>query len=516
MANIYDVSAGQRLPDIMGQYSQGVQTGQLRQQNQNTLAKQNIAMQDQQTLRGLAPQVISGDPSAYAQAAAIDPKAAEGYQSAGDSQLMRLKGAIDYMDKVKASGNPQAVEAAYQNQVVPYLRSFGLGGVGGHSFAQDEPGMEKARAMIAATMGQQKPDYINVPAQGAVFDKTTGKTVYTNPGAGPKPQLIQTANGSYVWATPGAGATPLTYGSAQGATQASSHPPSDPMAPFIAQANDAIKMGAPEEQVKAWLMQKAAAMGGQPITPADQSPEAQNQAMQAPVMGQQGIQPGAPVMGPQKATAEDKETFGAPQMVIGTDGKQHLVQFGNRGGQKEVSGYAKPEMTPVQAAKQAVQQEKANASKADAVSSYDQSINQIDSLLNSPGASMLGTYMGDVAGLIPHTDTSNAVAALDNIKNQVLLNTISKLKALSATGASGFGSLSNQEGEILKNSIASLDKKQSNDQLLSNLRQIKTMLQESRDRVAGKEVTFDNGSDQQTQSNAGQVKRYNPATGMIE
>lgn len=510
MGDIYDVAAAIQQPNVVGNFNQGVQIGQQNKVFGQKQAAYQDALSRQQQVQNLAPQIIAGDPTATEQAQAADPQAAAQYQDAATQHIKRLQGAMNYIDQQK---DPQAKEAAYQ-QVRPYLSQFGQEPPA--TFAEAAPKMEAARAQIAALSGQQKPGFINVAAGGALVDPMTGKPVYQNPGAGPKPQLIQTADGSYAWATPGAGATPLTYGSAQGATQASSHPPSDPMAPFIAQANDAIKMGAPEEQVKAWLMQKAAAMGGQPIAPADQSPEAQNQAMQAPVMGQQGIQPGAPVMGPQKATAEDKETFGAPQMVIGTDGKQHLVQFGNRGGQKEVSGYAKPEMTPAQAAKQAVQQEKANASKADAVSSYDQSINQIDSLLNSPGASMLGTYMGDVAGLIPHTDTSNAVAALDNIKNQVLLNTISKLKALSATGASGFGSLSNQEGEILKNSIASLDKKQTNDQLLSNLRQIKTMLQESRDRVAGKEVTFDNGSDQQTQSNAGQVKRYNPATGMIE
>jgi hypothetical protein len=43
----------------------------------------------------------------------------------------------------------------------------------------------------------------------------------------------------------------------------------------------------------------------------------------------------------------------------------------------------------------------------------------------------------------------------------VLLTTLGKLKALSATGASGFGALSNQEGNILKNSIANLDTAQS-------------------------------------------------------
>ena len=404
MPNIYDVASAIKQPDISGNIQKGMQSAQVSMQNQNILAKQQQGLQDTQDLRALAPQVISGDPNAYAQAAAIDPAQAGKYQSAGDDQLKRLQGAMALIDQQQT---PQAKEAIYQ-QVRPYLARFGQDPPA--TFAEAEPKMEAARAQIAMLGQQQKQGLINVGAGGAVLDPTTGKVVYQNPGVDKLPS----------------GVAELQY--------LQQHPD---LAAF--QRQQKADMRAPE--------------------------------------------------------APQRETFGQPQQVIGPDGKPQLVQFGTLGAVRPVAGgYVKPEMTPAQAAKAAVQQQKAEESKSDAVASYDQSINQIDTLLSSPGASMLGTFSGDIAGMIPHSDTANANAALDNIKNQVLLNTIAKLKALSATGASGFGSLSNQEGEILKNSIASLDKKQSNQQLLYNLRQIKGLLQQSRDRIAGKAVEFGDAS----------------------
>lgn len=136
---------------------------------------------------------------------------------------------------------------------------------------------------------------------------------------------------------------------------------------------------------------------------------------------------------------------------------------------------------------------KAQAAQADTVASYDDSIGAINTLLGSPGLPHLGTIQGDVETHIPlvRNDAKDAQAQLDTIKNRVLLDTIAKLKALSATGASGFGALSNQEGEILKNSIASLAGAQSNAQIVTNLRKIKTVLERSRDNLRGQAVNVE-------------------------
>lgn len=66
----------------------------------------------QSLLQSLAPKIMQGDAQAYTQAATIDPKAAEGYQNAGDAQLRKLQGYIKYVDGARATGNPAAVNAA--------------------------------------------------------------------------------------------------------------------------------------------------------------------------------------------------------------------------------------------------------------------------------------------------------------------------------------------------------------------------------------------------------------------
>jgi len=126
--------------------------------------------------------------------------------------------------------------------------------------------------------------------------------------------------------------------------------------------------------------------------------------------------------------------------------------------------------------------QKIAAARSDALDSVNQAISGIDSLTKSEGFNNLGTYTGDLVGMIPHTKTRDATNALETIKNQVLLATLSKLKALSATGASGFGALSNQEGRILQNSIANLETAQSHDAIVANLKTIRETLQ----RAAGK------------------------------
>lgn len=155
MAGIYDVNAAIDKPNFLGSFRQGQMYGQ--QMKQNALAMQQAQQDanDRNALRQLAPQIISGDPVAYQQAAAINPQAAGQYQGAGDGQMRRLKGAIDFMDQAKKTGNQQAVEAAWQ-QVRPYLNRMSPEGVEPPmTFAEAEPKMEEARARIAMAMAGQ-------------------------------------------------------------------------------------------------------------------------------------------------------------------------------------------------------------------------------------------------------------------------------------------------------------------------------------------------------------------------
>lgn len=181
MANIYDVASAIQQPNIPGAIQQGIQTAR-----QNTLG--NIAVQqaqqqqqDTQTLRGLAPGIVAGDPTAYAQAAAINPDQANSYQGAADQQLSKLRGAINYIDQQKT---PEAKEAAYQNAVRPYLAALGAsqGKVPPATFAEAEPMMEAARGQIAS-MG---PGKLGLVTPGSILHDQYGNVLINNP-TGDKP-----------------------------------------------------------------------------------------------------------------------------------------------------------------------------------------------------------------------------------------------------------------------------------------------------------------------------------------
>lgn len=256
MANIYDVASAIQQPNIPGAIQQGIQTA--RQNALGNIAVQQAQQQqaDTQTLRGLAPQIVAGDPTAYAQAAAINPDQANNYQSAADQQLSKLRGAINYIDQQKT---PQAKEAAYQNAVRPYLAAIGAaqGKVPPATFAEAEPMMEAARGQIATLApppGQKDGGFINVGAGGAVWDPVSKQPVFQNQQV--KPQLVTGVDGQSYWATPNGPATPIRINSgapatAQGNSQASGQAitassPSLPNAAAI--ANAALDHGATHEQ----------------------------------------------------------------------------------------------------------------------------------------------------------------------------------------------------------------------------------------------------------------------------
>ena len=58
---------------------------------------------------------------------------------------------------------------------------------------------------------------------------------------------------------------------------------------------------------------------------------------------------------------------------------------------------------------------------------------------------------------------------LGTVSSRVTIDTLAKLKAMSATGAYGFGALSEREGALLRDSVAALDQEQSPAKLLENL-----------------------------------------------
>lgn len=81
----------------------------------------------------------------------------------------------------------------------------------------------------------------------------------------------------------------------------------------------------------------------------------------------------------------------------------------------------------------------------------DQLQGMANTLLYSPGLdAATGSVQGRVPGLFLGQDAQNFIDALDNLKSNIGLNKLMEFKSQSSQGASGFGNLSNAEGQRLE------------------------------------------------------------------
>lgn len=141
MADFYDMNAAIQKPNIVNALRVGEQYGR-------QLEEQKRQRADQNALRDLAPKIIAGDPNAYSQGAAISPEAAGQYRQAGDGQLRKLKGAIDYFDKGLQSGDERLIQARYR-EIAPFLSSL-TGNPAPEAYTPDMlPAFEQVKTKIA-------------------------------------------------------------------------------------------------------------------------------------------------------------------------------------------------------------------------------------------------------------------------------------------------------------------------------------------------------------------------------
>ena len=197
MADIYDMNAAIQKPNIVNALRQGQQYGMQLKQQQQQIADQNA-------LRDLAPKIIGGDPNAYSQAAAINPEQAGQYQQAGDGQLRRLKGAIDYFDKGLQSGDDRLIQARFR-EIAPFLSSM-TGKPAPEMYTPDMlPAFEQVKTKIAmADLDPNKAELAPRVVGSALVD-STGKVLYQ----APPEQKYQWSERAGAWIPmPGAGAPP--------------------------------------------------------------------------------------------------------------------------------------------------------------------------------------------------------------------------------------------------------------------------------------------------------------------
>ena len=132
----------------------------------------------------------------------------------------------------------------------------------------------------------------------------------------------------------------------------------------------------------------------------------------------------------------------------------------------------------------------------DAIGGIDDSWRATSDLINHPGLpEIAGLPLGGevgvpvagveltIADLKPGTTQADAFNAHKSLVSQVALRTMDRLKQQSATGATGFGALSEKELKILENSIGNLRLSSSKEELVKNYKKFQDDLMEMRDRL---------------------------------
>lgn len=145
------------------------------------------------------------------------------------------------------------------------------------------------------------------------------------------------------------------------------------------------------------------------------------------------------------------------------------------------------------AAKDAAEQKKEDKAKATSdkeATAYDSATSGLDELAETAQSLRNHPGLGGITGLqsrvfnLPGGDAANAHALLGHMLSDVQIQAMLGLKNASKTGSTGFGQLSEREGEILRQSMAALDQNQSTDSFKAQLDKIVKTVGESKTRLA--------------------------------
>src|SRR5690349_4338328 len=300
----YDVNAAIDKPNIVNSLRQGFMFGQQKREIEQQEADRN-------ELRALAPKVVAGDPNAFARATAIDPNYAQAQDNAGTSQLRKLKGFVEYVDRQRATGNPMAVNAALR-EGAGFLAPMLNGRPPPTEWTPDmDAGWEQLKAKVAmlpaddgATPAQiqvfeaqaraaglqpgtpeyQKAAQIALGLQGRASSAGMGFDMVEDANGVPRPQRRDPRTGTVEMFIAEQGAW-IPLGGGQMAPPASAPPPSsngDPKADSIVQAANAmVTAGIPPQEIEVWMQRTLNTAGMQPTSSGQMPP----QAAPAPVQG---------------------------------------------------------------------------------------------------------------------------------------------------------------------------------------------------------------------------------------
>lgn len=141
----------------------------------------------------------------------------------------------------------------------------------------------------------------------------------------------------------------------------------------------------------------------------------------------------------------------------------------------------------------------------------DNTIRQIDELLNSKDLDSSAGFLGRQKARLQGTSAYDTRAQIESIKSAVSLDTLTALRAASPTGGA-LGNVSDSEGKRLENSKANIDPDQSPEKLRKSLQDLRNALEASK-RNANEGYELDFGET----PNFGQSKSVSTSqTGMAE
>lgn len=477
-------------------------------------------------LAGLSSKVIGGDYEATNRAYALDPQAAKTYQSEGDRRREQLAG----MARGWKSVPSEQRQAYYERFIAPAVSQMGFGDLGQY----DETAVDGIADQILAAYGGGKAQN---PYEGLPSDIQSLKILQSDPtlaaldrerrqAAGMVPKQVQTSQG-LGWGTPGGGIelAPITgvaggagnggfgiketndyvqsiLGKVQGLDpSAPAEKQAEVLLPYLIQQESGGDPNAVSPKGAQGLTQVMPATGRDPgfgVSPLrDNSPQENVRFGRDYLTAMLRRYPGRPdlALAAYNAGPGVADRFANPQASAGPTIAQpyqkQSVPSGYRanpdgslsmipGGPAQVAADARADAAAARKAaedvKAAQKAQEAQTRQSESANTAQSLVNAIDTLTRSPGFGSLGTAWGDAQIAIPvmRNDAKDADAQLKNIAGQVAMATLSRLKSLSATGATGFGALSNQELQLIQNSIATLQSERiSNAELRRSLKIIR-------------------------------------------
>ncbi len=459
------------LSDFLGGFQAGDEiTSRQREQRQtNQLAR-------------LAPQVVTGDPQAYAQAAAINPQAAQQYQQSGDQIAIKARDAAKYLQTALQSGNQQQIMAARQTikpfmdtlkpgssyplDMDPTQEAAGLQGfLAQTSYLDPEvkngaPTGFREFQMKAAAAGLQPgtPEYqeaanIALGRVGRASSSGFSQVKFTGPDGRERIGVMNGRTGQIdlpdgTSFNPQTGTMAATQGGAgmvlpQGGGQ-------QVVEQDAALANQMIAAGIPSDQVDRFLQSRAAQFGGS-AQPMSSTPNA--------FVGRAPEEQAAATTAAQEQARQSTQMQYLPQEL----GMRTQAAIQQAAGTERAKG-------------QVEQQLKAQQELPGVIRTSDQAISLIDQALNHPGRATATGLSGtlDPRNYTPGTDARDFQVLLDQIKGGTFLQAFQSLK--------GGGAITEVEGKKAEQAIARLNTAQSDEafaQALKDLREVANSAKEN-------------------------------------